>query len=215
MSRSLSAPEKIIQYFVTAAFIMLLMVSCSSNDDGTTIDGDVDSDLDGDSNSELETDGDCSVQEAVSGELKDCSMTDLNPPQVQGMSIGFVNSTEDIAVRLVREPIPESFNFGLRLRGFAIEQDGLLACIKENCALDYEYSHHNWLDVVHVQTIEGKHHLSLTYQPKDNDPMSDWIWTFEFWTTDESDKTIKGPMLMDMSDCKVITTGEDCMYIFE
>ncbi len=180
----------------------------SSNEDGA--DG---TDADADTDTDADADGDCNPPGAAAGALDDCVMTDLTPTPEQGMSIEFVNDAEQIKVWFVREPMPMSRDFGMILRYFALEQAGLLTCVKEECALEYDYSHHNWFDVINVRTQEGQRHLSLTYQPE-GDPLSDWVWTFEFWTTDDTGETIEGPVAVEISACEIMDTGEDCLAYF-
>jgi hypothetical protein len=85
----------------------------------------------------------------------------------------------DVEVMIVRDYVDNGIGHSAiyELRGFALSMDGKVDCF--NQGLEYENSHHNWVDRARAQTIGGKVELEIEFQPEDpNDFTSEWKWRF-------------------------------------
>ncbi len=75
------------------------------------------------------------------------------------------------------------------LQGFAVQMDGCLVCVSDLSRLDYESSHHNWIDVAWGELDGVTLRFETRFQPLDDDPLGAWDWRYLLSGHDPADTT--------------------------
>ncbi len=137
-----------------------------------------------------------SCGDAPNSTCQDCDLDSCGFRDESGQLLVFDTGDHAVQAQIVREADGQLAGFSTKyeLRGFALLADDQVNCYHQG--LEYESSHHNWVDRARVQLPEGTVELKIEYQPVDaNDPAgSEWAWRF----------LLNGPMIEQEVSLQVI-----------
>ncbi len=140
-----------------------------------------------------------------------------DPPPVtdcglhEGLDAGWLWTSfeaDDTEVLLVREPVGQGAGHTTIYanRGFGLVMDGCVLCIDDEARLDYDTGHHNWWEDAWLALDDVELHLHIQYQPLDDDPMNEWVWTYylEGVSPDDRDEVLWGPIELAFLDGEIL-----------
>lgn len=121
--------------------------------------------------------------------VTDCGMHE-DLPDADWNWASFRSEDGNVEVLIVREWEMQGAGFSTiwGLRGFAAMVDGCLVCVDDADALDYESTHHNWVDKAWAGLADQELEIYMPYQPED-DPMEEWTWRYLFSGLSIEDRT--------------------------
>jgi hypothetical protein len=141
----------------------------------------------------------CDEPEDPPPPVLDCGLQAAVPDD--GNWSSFRSPDGEIEVLMVRDWVMQGAGFSAiyELVGFGAVLDGCRVCVDDAALLDYESSHHNWIDVAWLRLEDQELQLETTFQPAGDDPMNEWTWVYSLSGLHPEDREVVlwGPVELD------------------
>lgn len=138
--------------------------------------------------------------QSCDGEECRVSRCGFSPSGSDQKALVFRSNAPFAEVQIIREWAEQGVGHSAiyALRSFAVTHDGELHCLDEQ--LDYENSHHNWIDWAYAERPGGgRYALEIRFQP--DDPQNPWefVWSFKLHPRDATDQPLIEPIRLELS----------------